>query len=52
MAAALDMREHWSVTVDSYLGRVTKARIQEAVAEGVSGEAAKRLADLKKPAMA
>lgn len=50
--AGLDMRTHWSATVDSYLGRVTKARILEAVSEGVSPEAAQRLADLKKGDMA
>jgi ParB family chromosome partitioning protein len=38
--------------VDSYLGRVTKAQIVEAVAEGVSEDAARRIADLKKPDMA
>lgn len=51
-AAGLDMRDHWTATEDSYLGRVTKARILEAVTEGVSAEAAGRLADLKKPDMA
>jgi ParB family chromosome partitioning protein len=52
LAAGLDMREHWSATADTYLGRVTKARILEAVVEGVSADAAKRLADLKKADMA
>ena len=51
-ASGLDMREHWTATADSYLGRVTKARILEAVAEGASPEAAQRLADLKKDEMA
>jgi ParB family chromosome partitioning protein len=51
-SAALDMRQVWTPTVDSYLGRVTKARIREAVAEGVSPEAADRIADLKKPEIA
>jgi ParB family chromosome partitioning protein len=52
LAAVLDMREHWAADVDSYLGRVTKARILEAVSEGVSSDAAARLADLKKAEMA
>ncbi len=51
-SAALDMRQVWTPTVSSYLGRVTKARIQEAVGEGVSPDAAARIADLKKPEMA
>ncbi len=38
--------------MESYFGRVTKARILEAVAEGASTEAAERLADLKKADMA
>ena len=48
----LDMATCWTPTVRGYLGRVTKARILEAVSEGVSAEAAQRLADLKKPDMA
>lgn len=51
-AVELDMAAHWAPTVDGYLGRVTKARILEAVREGVSDEAAKRVAGLKKQAMA
>ena len=51
-ASGLDMRVRWSPTVESYFGRVTKARILEAVAEGASTEAAERLADLKKADMA
>lgn len=51
-ALALDMAAHWTPTVDSYLGRVTKARILEAVREGVSDEAAERITGLKKHAMA
>jgi ParB family chromosome partitioning protein len=51
-AASLDMAALWSATVDSYLGRVTKARIREAVGEGVSPDAAQRIADLKKAPMA
>ncbi len=49
---ALDMGQYWSPTVGSYFGRVTKAKIVEAVAEGVSPEAAARLDDFRKEAMA
>jgi ParB family chromosome partitioning protein len=49
---ALDMGQYWSPTVGGYFGRVTKAKIAEAVAEGVSAEAASRLGDLDKTAMA
>ncbi len=38
--------------MDSYLGRVTKAHILEAVTEGVSEDAARRIADMKKADMA
>ena len=48
----LDMTAFWSPTVDSYLGRVTKAEIVCAVREGVSDEAAQRIAGCKKPEMA
>jgi len=51
-ALALDVAKDWTPTVDSYLGRVTKANIVEAVAEGVSEDAARRIADMKKPDMA
>lgn len=51
-ALALDVAKDWAPTVDSYLGRVTKAHIVEAVAEGVSEDAARRIADMKKPDMA
>jgi ParB family chromosome partitioning protein len=51
-ALALDMAKDWTPTVDSYLGRVTKAHIIEAVTEGVSEDAARRIADMKKPDMA
>jgi ParB family chromosome partitioning protein len=49
----LDMvRAGWAPTVDNYLGRITKARILEAVREA-KGEAAAQLIDhLKKPEMA
>jgi ParB family chromosome partitioning protein len=51
-AVDLDMAAYWSPTVASYLGRVTKAKIAEAVREGVSDEAAARISGLKKPEMA
>ncbi len=51
-AVALDMTGYWRPTVQSYLGRVTKARILEAVREGVGEEAAERLSGLKKAEMA
>ncbi|MGA0603880.1 ParB/RepB/Spo0J family partition protein [Caulobacter sp. KR2-114] len=51
-AVDLDMSGYWTATVASYLGRVTKARIGEAVREAVSGEAAERIGGLKKPDMA
>ena len=49
---ALDMTDYWTPTVASYLGRVTKARIAEAVREAVSDEAADRIGGFKKPDMA
>lgn len=51
-ALALDVAKDWTPTVDSYLGRVTKAHIVDAVTEGVSEDAARRIADMKKPDMA
>ena len=51
-AVDLDMTGYWSATVASYLGRVTKARIGEAVREAVSDETAERISGLKKPDMA
>lgn len=51
-ALALDVAKDWTPTVDSYLGRVTKAHIVQAVAEGVSEDAARRIADMKKQDMA
>lgn len=50
-ALVLDMAKDWTPTVDSYLGRVTKAHIVEAVSEGVSEDAARRIADMKKSDM-
>jgi len=51
VAAGLDMRQWWTVTQDSYLGRVTKAGILAAVREGVGVDAAHRIRDMKKDAM-
>jgi len=52
-ATGLDMVEMgWRPTVDNYLGRVTKARILEAVREGVGERAAQLIDHLKKPEMA
>ena len=51
-ALALDVAKDWTPTVNSYLGRVIKAHIVEAVTEGVSEDAARRIADMKKPDMA
>ena len=51
-ALNLDMRTYWTATAASYFGRVTKARIAEAVREAVSEEAAARIEGLKKPEMA
>jgi len=51
-AVSLDMTGYWRPTVRTYLGRITKARILEAVREGVSADAADRIADMKKPDMA
>jgi ParB family chromosome partitioning protein len=48
----LDMaKAGWTVTGDSYLGRVTKARILEAVREAKGEDAADRIAGLKKAEM-
>ena len=52
-AVALDMAaQGWTPTVDGYLGRVTKARILAAVAEGVGSQAVERIGHLKKGEMA
>ena len=51
-ALALDMTAHWTPTVRTYLGRVTKAHILAAVREAVSDEAADRIASMKKQPMA
>jgi ParB family chromosome partitioning protein len=46
------MTRSWTATAASYLSRVTKARIGEAVSEAVSEEAALRIGDLKRSDMA
>jgi ParB family chromosome partitioning protein len=50
-ALDLDMSDWWSPTAARYLGAVTKGQILDAVAEGVSAQAAQRLAGLKKAEM-
>jgi len=50
-ALDLDMLAYWKPTAVRYLDRVTKAQVMAAVTEGVSQDAAKRLAGLKKPEM-
>jgi len=51
-AVSLDMTGYWRPTVRTYLGRITKARILEAVREAVNDEAADQMANMKKQAMA
>ncbi len=52
-AVGLDMAAAgWTATVDSYLGRVPKARILEAVREARGSEAAQLIDHLRKPDMA
>ena len=52
-ALALDMAEvGWTPTTESYLGRVTKARILQAVREAKGGAAAQLIGHLKKTDMA
>ena len=51
-AVELDMAPRWKPTVDTFLGRVTKARILQAVAEAKGQRAADRIAHLKKGGMA
>jgi ParB family chromosome partitioning protein len=46
------MTAHWTPTVRTYLGRVTKTHILDAVREAVSDELADRMADMKKQDMA
>jgi ParB family chromosome partitioning protein len=50
-ALSLDMAQWWQPTAASYLDRVSKKRVLETVAEGVSPEAAENLAKLKKDAL-
>jgi ParB family chromosome partitioning protein len=45
------MAAWWQPTAERYLGRVPKARILEAVREGVSEQEAANIAGLKKDAM-
>jgi len=47
-----DMSRYWQPTIASYLGRVSKERILEAVREGAGEDAARQIAGLKKQAMA
>jgi len=51
-AVSLNMAAYWQPTADSYLGRVTKAHITQAVQEAVSNEAADRISGLRKQPMA
>jgi ParB family transcriptional regulator, chromosome partitioning protein len=51
-AASLDMRTWWQPTQESYLGRVPKALILEAVRDGAGELVASRIAGMKKEAMA
>ncbi|MBY5841818.1 ParB/RepB/Spo0J family partition protein [Rhizobium leguminosarum] len=51
-ALVLDMNQHWTPTVRTYFGRVTKAHILAAVREAVGDQAADRIAAMKKQPMA
>lgn len=51
-ALSLDMTTTWTATAASYYGRVSKARIGEAVAEAVGQAEADRIAGMKKADMA
>ena len=50
-AIGLNMADYWTADAETYLGRVTKARILEAVREAAGDDAAGRFADLKKADM-
>ncbi|WP_420608242.1 ParB/RepB/Spo0J family partition protein [Novosphingopyxis sp.] len=50
-AAGLDMRQCWTATKESYLGRVQKALILDAVREGAGAGVARRIAHAKKEVM-
>ncbi|MHC2585420.1 hypothetical protein [Bradyrhizobium diazoefficiens] len=47
-----EMSRYWEPTAASYLGRVSKDRILEAVRDGAGDDAARQIAGLKKSAMA
>jgi ParB family chromosome partitioning protein len=51
-AVALDMTTYWQATAASYLGRVSKESIIDAVREGASGHDLQAMSRLKRPAMA
>ncbi len=51
-AVDLNMAESWTLTAANFLGRVTKARILQAVTEGKGERAASRIEHLKKVEMA
>ncbi|QXQ06894.1 ParB/RepB/Spo0J family partition protein [Sphingosinicellaceae bacterium] len=50
-AVDLDMAQAWTPTAENFIGRVTKARIVEAVREANGDAAAGRLTGMKKPDM-
>ena len=50
-AVGLDMAQAWTPTAENFIGRVTKARIVEAVREARGDAAADRLTGMKKPDM-
>ena len=50
-AVDLDMAQAWTPTTENFIGRVTKARIVEAVREARGDAAADRLTGMKKPDM-
>ena len=50
-AVDLDMAQAWTPTAENFIGRVTKARIVEAVREARGDAAADRLTGMKKPDM-
>ncbi len=51
-AVGLDMTAWWRPTADHFLSRLSEAQILAVVSEGISADAAQRLAVLKKEAMA
>jgi ParB family transcriptional regulator, chromosome partitioning protein len=48
----LDMNHYWKPTARSYFGRISKENILAAIREAAGPEAAERIADMKKAAMA